>query len=709
MPITDASCFLCGAYICELEHLPKWMGQFRALYTVLQGWGAAHVSGVGRRQQFEDVIPLDESINVDVSESTVEETWVQIGLQKSSFGGKYPPDPPIIPQPLWGFPLHNRCWDLLCALDTKFRKQDTVQALFDLCRSQPIPRGVPNWGHTYKGLVNYDVDIERLFPGEEARLLGPEQTDNAYDCDPMDISYLIFCVSPDANSSGTNWDSTRSRNTRQKLRSEASSNNDPFRLLPPELIIDILVRSQSSDVANLRLASRSMFNVGLPEKFWSSRFWPGHELEHIFELAGTQTPHHGWRSAYDQARSERSNPAMRNRRRVWALACQLRDLVALRLESPLCHGSPCKSFFNPDAANDDRVWHTAQANICPASSGFWPATRVWVSLVVLSDKSYVSGLRLAHNDGETIQLGYCHPRQEFSFIWDGCSGSPHSFVGFQVAMDARGIRGLRLLSTEGARSCWVGDHEGIPKKAIACMNPTNEQPESIRAVKGGFDALKMVSISVHSFDHNGKTERGEENRAKSGESAVWYPDIPDPALRLLGIRDERLVRCLDHVPYSMCLFGGDNGQLLPCLTHMVVWIIDRSALGIYADHTYIWAIEFHYNSSADGVQPMILGRIPEEDPDNSEQRSSYRVSIDSHGGERICGVDALYEDHRSPFALTFHTNHGRSIQVPPEIPSIVSDYFTEMLRPTEGTIVGFFSVLKHNIVFQNLGLAYILP
>ncbi|KAM0415940.1 hypothetical protein ACHAPT_013093 [Fusarium lateritium] len=686
------------------------MGRFRALYTVLEDWSAARISGVGRRQQFEDVIPPDQSVNVDVSESTMDDGWVQIDLMKVAFGEKYPPDPPIIPQPLWGFPLHARCWDLVCATDARFQNPSTVQALFDICRSCPMQNGVLNWGHNYNGLVKYNVDVEKLFPGEEARLQEPELENGPHRCDPTSIPLCMSspCHSPNG--------SDRNRYTDKGLKPHGSASSDPFGLLPPELLLDILVRSDSSSVANLRLASKAVANIGLPEKFWSSRFWPGYEFEHVFELAASGTAHGQWRFLYHKVRALQGNPAMKNRQRVWNLACQLRDWVILRLESPACYGSLCKSFFKPDGEDDGRKWYTAQPLICPGTSIFSAGSRslydstittpsqmsgAWASLVTLNGKSYVSGLRIAQIDGESLQLGYRHPDNEVAFRWGDRLEPSDPFAGFHVAMDARGIRGLRVLSTQGVSSCWVGDHETVPKKSIVC----NAQ---LQAIKGGFDALKMVSISVPCLEDGQK-----KRKAASEKSALWYPELPDPALQIMEVQNERLSRHIGHVPYSMCLFGGNDGELLPHLTEIIVWIVDRSDLGIYADKFHVWALEFHYNSQKkDGLQSVILGKVPEPDPGTYERRR-YQISINSPSGERINGVDTMYQDPRFPFALTasihslpinkafadppkkFHTSSGRSIQIPPDFSSAVpdDDFFIERLRPTKGIIIGFFSVL----------------
>lgn len=66
------------------------------------------------------------------------------------------------------------------------------------------------------------------------------------------------------------------------MQTESSSGtHDPFMVLPLELKELLLSYAPSSEVANLRLASRAMAAVPLSQQFFRSRFWPGREM-HVF-------------------------------------------------------------------------------------------------------------------------------------------------------------------------------------------------------------------------------------------------------------------------------------------------------------------------------------------------------------------------------------------------------------------------------------------
>ncbi|RSM10783.1 hypothetical protein CEP52_003313 [Fusarium oligoseptatum] len=213
----------------------------------------------------------------------------------------------------------------------------------------------------------------------------------------------------------------------------------------------------------------------------------------------------------------------------------------------------------------------------------------------------------------------------------------------------------------------------------------------------------MISISVYSPDQ-GK----EENKASLGKAArcSWYPDLPDPTFQILELEDEHLDP--RHIlPYSACMFGGKDGELLPYLTEIIVWIqpLRLPQVSTYCSEEVprVCAVEFHYSSSEKGdIQSMLLGRVPELDC----QR--YQISIDGPNGERIDGVKAKYEKSHSPSGFvvtgfTFQTSHGRSLHAPEEgVGRILRN--VETYYPTQGIPIGFFAALSHHDGFQNTGL-----
>lgn len=122
-------------------------------------------------------------------------------------------------------------------------------------------------------------------------------------------------------------------------------------------------------------------------------------------------------------------------------------------------------------------------------------------------------------------------------------------------------------------------------------------------------------------------------------STLWYPQLPDPSLLLLSVAN-RKTRAYPHLLYSICLFGGTDGQFLPYLAEISVWVNDRSDLR--CGYFSISAIAFHFSKLVDGTNSMLLGQIPQS---RIEGVQRHKFTIDSLSGERINGVDATYAGH----------------------------------------------------------------
>ncbi|KAH7008863.1 hypothetical protein EDB80DRAFT_763936 [Ilyonectria destructans] len=720
------SCILCGAGIEASTSAPAWNDwkrKFRALYICRKEWNTAHISGIGMRQDLQDLIPLDDSNRAyDVSDSIIDQSWIAVQFLEGYYGTPMPrQNAPEANSWFLGFPLHTCCWDILSA-NGRYESQTAIQALFDVCASQPVQSDALNWNHDYGGFFRYQVDIQNLFPGEEPELSERRIQNSSYESDPAQIPELRR-LAPN----GDNGLAIIDEDLGPKLKFYTSTPSDPFQLLPPDLLVEILVWLPSNDVVSLRLASREFANAELPNGFWRSRFWPGRELSHIFETDQWATAGR-CKSLFTEIKVLRALPSMLNRERVWALASRINDLVQTRLEAQVCHGSPCSSMLEPDATNDGQPWRTAELQVCHSAphweDGFrkgsiamygriieleCPISRMQVSSVRLSGKKYISGLRITQENGDETQLGYHHPQQEVDATWDDTLKPPGPLVGFDAALDSRGVRGIRFLSAQ-AMSCWLGDHNPLIQTKVTCANSNSDSTQFIHGIKGGFDALKLVSLSIH-----GPTEGIEQPTTPRKEgyngiipnegSTLWYPQLPDPSLLLLSVAN-RKTRVYPHLPNSMCLFGGKDGQFLPYLTEISVWVNDRSDLR--CGYFSISAIVFHFSKLVDDTNSMLLGQIPQS---RIEGVQRHKFTIDSMNGERINGVDATYAGHGNMIvAITFYTNHGRTIEIHPRSRTYLGTFlrnktFSKQLRPKGGTIVGFYSVLKRDTWLQTLGIA----
>ena len=108
---------------------------------------------------------------------------------------------------------------------------------------------------------------------------------------------------------------------------------------------------------------------------------------------------------------------------------------------------------------------------------------------MISERSYVSAIRLEGIDRGSSVVGYPHAASEvFISAADGISG-------FHLAQDERGFRGLAVLSSSGVASEWAGDHGGPPVRRLA-FGPAAVR-SSVRHIKCSFDVSFYLNDSRH--------------------------------------------------------------------------------------------------------------------------------------------------------------------------------------------------------------------
>lgn len=192
---------------------------------------------------------------------------------------------------------------------------------------------------------------------------------------------------------------------------------------------------------------------------------------------------------------------MVNRKRVWTLACNINDIIEQSLSfrnSRLVDKAATDPDY-PTQSDPKRSWQHVEGDVCPLRNYFFRGSRVlFEDLLTLSSpingvsatyssmngKVYISGLQLDQICGETAHFGfrsnmangYTTTREVTSFELR------EPFVGFHVAVDARGIRGLRAVGSRGSLLPWIGDHISVPKKIISMSSGG-----SLHRIRGGFD------------------------------------------------------------------------------------------------------------------------------------------------------------------------------------------------------------------------------
>lgn len=317
----------------------------------------------------------------------------------------------------WGFVFHDACWTLLeqaSAGGNVARDKDTgtvvdIHALWRILQSVPCAHDLPNWGHNYGGLyLGVAKDQAR---GEHFVLLSSNSNlviPSTYS-DPFRVPELQSIMArlridealPDSyhregRVSSVSSGGRRKRNQDIAFRSGLANNNamlspeggphppssialspacesphipadsdsaeipdDPFALLPLEIREMVLTTLASTDACNLRLASRAMAATPLTQYFFSSRFWPGRELETIFDGFLLHSPHRlglNWHALYKFMRSRlRLNQVClgeKNRLRIW------RQTVR-----PLARAA--------ESVGATRLSDQVAGNIVFSGSGFW--------------------------------------------------------------------------------------------------------------------------------------------------------------------------------------------------------------------------------------------------------------------------------------------------------------------------------------------------
>lgn len=138
------------------------------------------------------------------------------------------------------------------------------------------------------------------------------------------------------------------------------------------------------------------------------------------------------------------------------------------------------------------------------------------------------------------------------------------------------------------------------------------------------------------------------------DTALWWPDIPEPHLSFSGI-DERDLR-YDEVgdagehqrPLSTLLFGGAQGEFLKHITQFTVLSQKHGVMGI----------EVTFDRPVNGSRSILLGRnVPcrspgwrrFQNPPSPGSLHTTDIMIDSADGEEITSIDVL----ESIFILCF--------------------------------------------------------
>ncbi|KAF4965478.1 hypothetical protein FSARC_6711 [Fusarium sarcochroum] len=286
-----------------------------------------------------------------------------------------------------------------------------------------------------------------------------------------------------------------------------SDDEDPFSKLPNEILCEIFMHLNSSDARALKISSPSCDSIELSNQFWRSRFWPGRDYPYYYDADTKVLSPEKWQMLWFVVRELDSSHYMSERKRLYMVSDKLRQLVTQRIRAPVCCGTPVGSKFEPECEKPGHEWLRASAWFCKPKDCFhrgaralWkrdapvPAsfTSIHISWLIINGQKYISGIRIDQDGAPATKLGYLRPGQETMISWEGCNdhSGNDGVVGFDLAIDHSGIRGLAVISPSRGISKWVGDTWNISKGSLIDTPP-------IKNLRAKFDALKMVSLAIN--------------------------------------------------------------------------------------------------------------------------------------------------------------------------------------------------------------------
>lgn len=371
----------------------------------------------------------------------------------------------------FGFAFHTCYWQVLWQVYSCYGSHVDLPHLFDLCVTLPFMKELPemilDWGHDYKGLIS-PITAQRDVYGNESRPRSMFTIMEVLSQNPFynPNLHLIF-------STTRPYKCGQQATPKPPQRAEGDNNDgDPFSGLCETILEMILTFLDWVDVKRLRRASRAFTVTPLSNRFWHSRFWPGNELDFIWEAGAFREADMNWKAIYRRIHLLAQQGELGNRQRVWKLARRLRELTETRKACHECSGTPVP---RKNGVATEYAWiclrrMSRAANMGPmrakattlenTSESIRDHPEVYVSTVKINSKTYVSGIRLSYKDYPGSRLGYCCPDRETKVTWE----PPLLLLrlnGFHVSMDSRGIRGLRVIPQTGPPSRWVGEFDGL--------------------------------------------------------------------------------------------------------------------------------------------------------------------------------------------------------------------------------------------------------
>ncbi|KAI1261316.1 hypothetical protein F5Y18DRAFT_431401 [Xylariaceae sp. FL1019] len=607
----------------------------------------------------------------------------------------------------WGWPFHPWCWDIL--LKVYGKNAIDLRSWFNFCRSFPLNEDqVLDWGHDYglgkvagNPLPPQEVVFELTYENYSLCKRNPLEVPELR----KQVLFNYMKSSLREASTGQCSSSVEQEDCCNDSKGIASAVKPPSRTLeglPSEIRELILTLLPTDDTLNLRLASRAFAALGFSSTFWRSRFCTPMEFRHFFEVWDlSEEQKLDWGVFYRYAKKlcatgSNSRRSLINRSRIWDNACLLRNIIDRaaryaclgRVENPMfsteltARGYICKP--NIQFNFGSRVLESRSLSIAAK------ITNVYVSFVRLPDGDFISGLRFILADKSIATTGYARSDFEIEIEWNeqklnnGKSrpAIARKLIGFEFAVNLKGIRGISALDASGKISKWAGECEGLVRKLLLNQDKTAMQ------ISCQFDFLKMITLSLSASSNLEVVREMTNNKSTIMQlrtTSMWYPRVPPGHTKFYNLaKTEGTKQNRPDSTYTLNLFGGDNGEKLKCITEFVVYITGGF---------HIRGIEARYS---DNSTASTLGfcRLSTDTPavPSTPQDQAICVPINGPAGERLQIIEVKQrQGWDTTEALKFVTNQHKTYVIGHKLAIESTNSKWRMLDTNDEQIIGFYS------------------
>ncbi|KAH0558922.1 hypothetical protein GP486_004453 [Trichoglossum hirsutum] len=339
--------------------------------------------------------------------------------------------------PLSCFPFHAACWELYSDYSEFAYIKGDLNTLFTVLNSIWYSNGALNWGHDYGGAGSFQ-GYRWLSKYIDSPVMADPRLSEDLLSENEAGRELAIDFAPKALSLGA-----------RTLQA-----HDPFRILPYELISEILLYLPSADILNLRLSSRVVALTKLSVGYWKSRFWPRNELGFAGSLRRPEN--YKWENWYVLIREQCKNGAnqknLMNRKRIWHLAGRLVELVSTA-KSRVAFGSPMldlslerslKVACVPPRKFPGRGCRELTHRAISFDYSLMSQLRgLKVTSVVIGDRRFISGVRFVLDSGNHTCLGYVDDSKD---SWMGYNGKSRTDLSIQMLFGSEGFETITLES-----------------------------------------------------------------------------------------------------------------------------------------------------------------------------------------------------------------------------------------------------------------------